>query len=498
MICSSPISPSRGWVQPTRFSTAHASGVRRTLEIPNPFIQYLISQECSKNWRTLQRLTALSPISLSRPLLGGSERSLRHQTPISEWRRSLISRMPGGRVTLKTDISQFYSSVYTHAVDWSIRGKRRAKEDSGNRKNRNKKNRSKIDELGAGLDKLLSSSRHGQTVGLSIGPDTSWLVAEVMLARVDSELAKRFPQAIRRTARFGDDMTVYASSIGEAEEILSTYQFLLREYELAINPVKVAILDGLDRIDTPWVRRLRYHRYRDDTDAHLTSDIIDIFDLAFEEKRGNPASPVLSYAIKRCNPFPAGPDSWPIYRDLVLASIGIEPSSLPQVHAVLEFAHRHGLIVDKSRVGDILNELILYHARLEHGFETSWMLYIIRSLDLELDSESANAVSEMEDNCSLIILGDLHHRSAKLQKRVSLEKAVRRAEKSESLKSNDWLLAYEYRHNHWCLPKKWDSDPAWKELHRTGVGFYMKTSLPPQKVLQRKKPRFVSSWRYGP
>lgn len=483
---SVPKPPKRDRVQPVRFSVSRAGGVRRTLEIPNPFSHYFISLECSSNWEKLRRLTAQSEISLSRPLRGGRTRSLRYHTPIAKWGRALVSRMPGGRVTLKTDISQFYSSIYTHAVDWSIRGKSKAK------------NNIRGNGLGPELDKLLRNSRHGQTIGLSVGPDTSWLIAEVVLARIDLELARRFPDTVRRTARFGDDMTLYATSISEAEDVLATYQTLLLDYELAINPVKVSIVDGFAPVESPWVRKLRAHQYRDDRDSNLSSDVIDIFDIAFEERLKHPNQAVLGYAIMRCNPFPAGGDSWLVYRDLVLAAIGLEPSSLPQAHAVLEFAHRHGLLVDKSRVSDILNELITYHARLEHGFETSWMLYMIRSLNLELDPESARAVSKMSDNCSLILLGDFFERSRRLQRTVSLENAVRRAERNGALSSDDWLLAYEYRHNKWCKPKNWDGKESWKELDRASVDFYIKTSRPSRRILRRKRPSFAPSWRYGP
>lgn len=478
--------PDKNWTYPVRFSLNRAGGIRRSLEIPNPFSQYFIVAQCSAHWETLRRITGRSQISLSRPLRGGNDRSLRYRTPMDRWSRELIARMPGGRVTLKTDISQFYPSIYTHAVDWSIRGKARAKKDL------------KGSGLGPNLDKLLRNSRGGQTIGLSVGPDTSWVVAELVLANIDAGLAQKFPRAIRRTARFGDDMTVYASSLGEADEILAAYQVLLLECELAINPVKASIIDGLLPVEASWVRKLRAHQFRDDRDYNLTADVIDLFDVAFEERAQHPTQGVLSYAIKRCNPFPAGVDSWPVYRDLVMASAGVESSTLPHAYAVLEFAYRHGLLVDKSRVSEILNQLIVDHAKLEHGFETSWILYMIRSLSLDLDSSSARAVSMMNDNCSLILLRDLCSRSKRLTSDVSFDAAVARAERSDALSSNDWLLAYEYRHNGWCRPKSWDHQPSWKELHKSGVDFLLKTGRPPKKVLRRMRPSFIASWLYGP
>jgi hypothetical protein len=200
--------PSAGkWSYPAKFSLTRAGGLRRSAEIPNPFSQYFLAEECSAHWPQLQRLSAQSPISLSRPVRGLAARSLSYKRPIAEWGRELVARMPGGRLTLRTDISQFYPSIYTHAVDWAIRVKKKAKLDIHGA------------GLGPNLDKLLRNSRGRQTIGLSVGPDTSWLIAEVVLARIDAELAKRHPAVSKRCARFGDDMTFYAATHDGAQRL---------------------------------------------------------------------------------------------------------------------------------------------------------------------------------------------------------------------------------------------------------------------------------------
>lgn len=475
------------WTYPAKFSLTRAGGLRRSAEIPNPFSQLNLTQFIAQHWQPLQRITAQSHLSLSRPVRPAqrtSHRSLSYRQPIDQWARALVSRMPGGRLTLKTDISQFYPSVYTHAVDWAVRGKASAKRNL------------RASALGPDLDKLLRVSRGGQTIGLSIGPDTSWLVAEVVLARVDSVMQKRFPSAARRCARFGDDMTFYASSHGEAHEFLAHYQNALLAYELAINPTKVAIIDGLEPVEAPWVRQLRTHRYRDWNDQHLASDLVDLFGAAFEERAKHPTQGVLSYAIKRCDPFPAGSASWPVYRDLVLASVGLEPSTLRHAYEILAFARDHGLQIKVDRVADVLNELALQHAALDHGFEVSWILFILRELGLSVDGSTARKVAEMDDAPSLILLRDAYTHSRSLQSAVDWTQAVRRAEADGALSSNDWLLAYEFRHHRWARPRVWDRSQAWKSAHTAQVSFFKPSSAPPRSRLKRRRPRFAPSWHY--
>lgn len=414
---------------------------------------------------------------------------MRHRYPIQGWREELISRMPGGRVTLTTDISQFYPSIYTHAVDWSIRGKNTAK------KNFRFKNGS-IKPLGAMLDARIRESRGGQTIGLSIGPDTSWLIAEIVLGGIDRELSREFPSATGRIARFGDDMTVYAKSRGEADDILAHYQRALLERELSVNPTKVSINDGIEPIYPSWLRKLRSHLYRDDHDRNMRKDIIGIFDTALELVEYYPNDGVLNYAIKRCNPFPSGSHSWATYLDFLLVASTIEPTTLPNVAGMLSFANTHGLRTGLDRTSDTLNEAALQHARFNHGFEVSWILHIIRDLNLTLDSEVASTVAKMEDNVSLVILLDFWNHQRNLQSLVDIDAAVQRAERPGALSTKDWLLAYEYRHRRVCKPRKWDDSAEWKSLHDANVTFY--TTRPHARKVKRTRPSYHPAWQYGP
>ncbi|HET7736894.1 MAG TPA: RNA-directed DNA polymerase [Nocardioidaceae bacterium] len=430
-------------------------------------------------------MTAKSPISLSRPVKRRSIRSLAPLEDLSQQPGVAITRMPGGRVTLRTDISQFYPSIYTHAVDWAVRGKAVAK----------KSRRVKV--LGTQLDARLRESRDGQTVGISIGPDTSWLISELILARVDERMCRLHPRLVTHGFRVVDDMTYYASSIGEAHDVLANYQQVLAEYELALNPTKVSIVDGLESPHSAWVSRLRASRYRDDRDALLASDLIDLFTLAFELRKTHPTQGVLSYAIQMCDPFPGGSQSWPVYRDLVLASLSQEPSTLRHVYQVLTFAKGHGLDVKDDRLVQVLNEAGAHHARYGHGYEVSWILTTLRELALPLDVATARLVAEMEDNASLVLLADMLLGDPGLYSSVDFSAAVRRGARPGALSTSDWLLAYELRRRKWCAPSKWDGIVQWQELHKAGVDFLLSRSASSaRRRLRRRRPTFIAGWSY--
>lgn len=476
------------WCSPVRFSLARAGGVRRSTEIPNPLAQKALVQLCEDNWTELQRLTRRSPISLSRPVRARHVKSGRAVQPLhrlSEKPSVASAKMPGARATLLTDINHFYASIYTHAVDWAIRGKEAAKKDIRGK------------GLGASIDKCLRNSRAGQTVGISIGPDTSWLIAEVLLAPIDSRLCEEYPNVARRGLRIVDDMTFYSESLTEAHDVLATYQRYLSDYELSLNPAKVSVYDGLIPPHTPWVADLRQMRLRDDSDQKLANDVVDLFAKAFQLRRDNPTQGVLSYAIKSCDPFPAGEKSWPVYRDLVLAAVSQESSTLAHAYEILLFAMGRGLKLDQDRIAETLNLSCEYHARYDHGYEVSWILTILRDLSLPLDAGTARAVSEMSDNCSLVLLAEALFERSSLLGDVDMNSAVARAERSDALDSQDWLLAYELRHQGWCSPANWGESKAWEEMHSANVSFLVPSSATPhRRVLRRRRPRFMPSWGY--
>jgi hypothetical protein len=80
--------------------------------------------------------------------------------------------------------------LYTHAIPWALHTKPVAKA------NRNKTDGDKI-------DKAVRNCSSGQTVGIPIGPDTSFVVAEIVLAAVDGLLRTKLPAL--RGFRYLDD-----------------------------------------------------------------------------------------------------------------------------------------------------------------------------------------------------------------------------------------------------------------------------------------------------
>src|SRR5690606_34588468 len=118
------------------------------------------------------------------------------------------------------DISQFYPSIYTHSLPWAILGKEKAKKfyyikstqsthwSTLLRTNADAKLYSVCDHL----DTLIRNCNEKQSVGLPIGPDTSFILAECITARIDKEIKNKLTNVVHEGVRYFDDYYFYVNS----------------------------------------------------------------------------------------------------------------------------------------------------------------------------------------------------------------------------------------------------------------------------------------------
>ncbi len=238
--------------------------LRRMLGVPNPLHQSILCCEVADSWSQLSALCQQSQISLSSPQLS-TKRALepeydRRRVAIERARRSV-----GTRYVLKADLARFYPSIYTHSIPWAIHGKNAARADRSNQLSGNR------------LDLWLRETQDKQTGGLPIGPDTSYLLAEVVASRLDMALQNALPFV--RGTRHIDDYNLYFSNLSEAEKALAILHSAARQFELEINDLKTEIVQVPEALEPYWKTQLRSMDLRDDD--HGTS-LKSLFDRAAE------------------------------------------------------------------------------------------------------------------------------------------------------------------------------------------------------------------------
>lgn len=456
--------PPREWTETVALNIDRPGNLRRRLGIPNPFSLLALSKICENEWTLLRSHVNGSPMSMTTPRVGDlGGRALAFRKPFAAWAIERSMRAGTARFCLKTDVSQCYGSVYTHSLEWALHGKAASK---ANLKARGPAS------VGASLDRAVQAAQSGQTKGVPIGPDTSLLLAEVVLTAIDVELQGKFPQLGKRGFRFIDDFEYFASSRAEAEDVLLAWETALSSFELNLNELKTNITEGPTPPEPAWRTQLAKFDFRTSSERILSNDIRSYFSIAYQFTIDHPSESVMAYALGRLRQIAWTQKTWAAASPLILGAAVSEPSAIMFANAHFAKAVSLGLALSNDAIEESLNGIVEHHSRLEHGATVTWALYMLLNLGLSLTSESASLASSMRDNCSLIVLRDLVARGRVTGTAPTMSEATRRAETSGVLSSSDWLLGYEYARNGWSSDAEVKKHAHWKELLDLGVKFY--------------------------
>jgi hypothetical protein len=267
--------------RPEIYHQARRGSLRRPLAIINP-IHFAGADFIVQNWNALKLAACKSPFSLTSPEIGRDGRAIGRKFPfevLAERRAGVRSR---GKILVRADISRFYHSIYTHSVPWALHGRKWSK-----------KNR-RVSCLGNNLDKLLQRCQEGQTNGIPIGPDTSLLIAEIILSKVDSTIAEKLGPGLR----YMDDYELLFDTEGQAMRGLSELQHGLLQFELHLNSFKTTVVQLPEPLEERWTTELRGASL-DPNSKQFRAQVIRYFDSAFSLTKQYPTTGVLKYAIGR-------------------------------------------------------------------------------------------------------------------------------------------------------------------------------------------------------
>lgn len=456
--------PAKEWTETAALNLDRPGNLRRRLGIPNPFALRALSTICEREWGSLESHLHRSSISMTTPRVGGvNGRALAFRRPFAAWAVERSLRAGTARFCLKTDVSQCYGSLYTHSLEWALHGRAAAKANL----------KAKGPALTGGLlDRAVQAGQSGQTKGVPIGPDTSLLLAELVLTAIDTEMQSAIPKLTQRGFRFIDDFEYFASSRAEAEDVLLTWETALAGYELNLNELKTQIVEGPTPPEPAWRTQIAKFDFRTTSGRILANDIRSYFSQAFQFSIDHPSDSVMAYALGRLRQLAWTQTAWDSASPLILGAAVSEPSAIMFASEYFAKAVSLGLTLANAAIEESLNGIVEHHARLEHGATVTWALYMLLNLGLSLSGDVAELASRMRDNCSLIVLRDLIGRGRVTGSLPTMNDAVSRAEAPGVLTSSDWLLGYEFARNGWASDTEVTKQPHWKELLDLKVKFY--------------------------
>jgi hypothetical protein len=451
-----------------KYSVARSrSRFRRILGIPNPLHYLPLCETIVGNWASIAALLARSPICKSTPTRHPQKsRAISPKFDRGELHGFQAFARVGCRVSLTADIADFYPSLYTHSIPWACHSKAVAKV-----------NRT-MALFGNKLDKVTRDAQDGQTMGIPIGPDTSFIIAEVVLAACDHVLSQKVSNLTG--LRWLDEWELLTRDRGEAEDILATLQQILLEYELRLNPRKTSLSDLPVQFDPDWLGELRAFRFRASA-VGQANDLTRYFDLMTDHLAQNPDQHIVKYGLGRIRTLPPHPSNRALFQALIFQAATFEPSAIKEaIQAIYHSETNHGLTIDHPLLALTINRIAAICARVGHHYELSWCLWAAINWGLNIDVRVAGEISAIDNSIVAILALDANQLGlfgGQLNPTIWQARMDQR-----ELHEQEWLLAYEANVQGWLASVGGGdhvaADAGFRLLKNANVRFYHRSASP--------------------
>ncbi|OXM82883.1 RNA-directed DNA polymerase [Paenibacillus rigui] len=201
---------------PIELSIYKNEAERRIYKLPNIYSYICLCRHLNQYNDTYLKIISKSQQSLSKYF----------HAPFYKGKQKREENRFGKKNIMKTDIQNFFPSIYTHSIPWVLVGKNEAKT------NKNDKNKYYNE-----LDSLIQRCQRGETHGIPTGSFASRLIAELYMCKLD-EVLNKFSYV-----RFVDD---YEFSYNDESEKSDFY----KELNTELNKLNLKIKVEKNKTDT--------------------------------------------------------------------------------------------------------------------------------------------------------------------------------------------------------------------------------------------------------
>lgn len=347
----------------------------------------------------------------------------------------------GASYFVDADVSGCFPSIYSHAIPWALVGHEYSKN-----------NRSK-DKWFNQLDILQRNMKRGETQGVPVGPATSNIMNEVILARVDEALAHNY-----KFVRYIDDYKCYCKTREQADAFIRDLERELSHYLLTLNARKISITPLPVPSKAPWVteltRRLPHGKRLNER------DVVDTLDTAVHLQRQHPEGSVVKYAA-RATSSRMSKRATPLFCNYLLQLAFHYPIVLP---ILCDVAKRRDVDLDDDALATVLDRQILYR----RSDMMCWTIYLMALTETPIPENTAEAIVDAGD---CMAIAALLARDEHVDKIIHFVKSIDHQQPYEMDKY--WLLIHEL-----ALQWEWDIPVNMQNyLNRSGLQMLVDESV---------------------
>lgn len=280
-----------------------------------------------------------------------------------------LNRQALFRFELRTDITRFYPSIYTHSIAWAVEGKDTAKSRPND-----------LGLLGNRIDKALRNCQEAQTNGIPIGPMSSQLVAELLLGRVDQRLDAQLrdgPTKLYEGSRSIDDYHVYTWDQETAFRAKNELYQGLAEFNLELNASKTSV-SGLPSQPVPsWLLRIDAMPLEDPDSQREKDHILRLYSLARELADQNPAHSVMGRFVSRLRErVTSHRENAERIQDLCFKAMALDPRAISRVVGLLKEMKDDDIGLDEGKLRYLLEAMVFRNRGAGNTYEICWTLWL--------------------------------------------------------------------------------------------------------------------------
>lgn len=264
----------------------------RYLAIPHPLAHYKLCKTISDNWQKIDtRIGVVKDYNDRSMVIPKADNknnrliSLQSYDANENGQQIYFKKQIGSKYFVHADISACFPSIYTHSISWALIGKNKAKSCflAGSWGSNGWANN---------IDKMTMAIRSKETSGITIGPDTSNIISEIILSQIDKELERY------KYLRFIDDFKCFCDSREEVDDFIKDLSIALEKYRLQLNTKKTKIEKMPVVISDDFILKLRNVYLPALITRKNINKIIDYLDLSMQLSETKKDYSPFKYAIK--------------------------------------------------------------------------------------------------------------------------------------------------------------------------------------------------------
>lgn len=415
-IIALPFSRGRVCYDQIDYRATRFNNVSRPMSIPHPKPYLNLVDQLSTNWNEYDSI-ATNKKSVIRPKRHEDGRVIimDYESNYQSTRNQLSSSF-GSRFIVRTDIKNFYPSIYSHSIPWALIGIERAKRERDQSFWFNQ------------IDQKVRSLKRGETNGVPIGPATSNIISEILLCKIDEKLSEDYKHHIR----YIDDYTSFHETREEAENFVIDLEKYLAEYKLILSISKTSIVEQPVSLSDEWVSDLSTRMPTGESIDRVSA--IRYLDYANQLRKNYPDGSVLKYAAKTIIKRLESNAKSTVLDYLFNTAIRF-PIVIPLMDTIFNETPSLMTPARKGKIKVLLKE----HIRYNRHDMICWLLFFVLKYRIRLNQQIRKAIIGSDDCLSKYLL------LLKYSDDPLLITEIERITNSndEYLWDNNWLLVYE-------------------------------------------------------